>query len=164
MAGHDRIERFAKSASRHLKDAIELLEIPTSDPNRSDAMRRHLQGARYLAGYAAECLIKAYLIDQEGCRTLTSAEDRINARRAGEGKEPIRSISRSAAGHSILYLLGLTDLVERPGYDARLWSRVAVWDTGWRYVPDAPAREQAVRFVQDVERATDWLRPKAAWR
>src|SRR4051794_32059413 len=81
MPTRDRLSDFVKSAPRRLKDAEELIEHPTADPQRSDADRRHLRGAMYLAGYAVECLLKAYLIEQEGCQSLAAAQARINERR-----------------------------------------------------------------------------------
>ena len=60
MPFRDTIQDYRRSATRRLEDAKELLEPPTLDPQRSDADRRHLRGAMYLAGYAVECLVKAY--------------------------------------------------------------------------------------------------------
>ena len=77
MAIRDRLSDFVKSGPRRLKDANELMEMPTADAQRSDAKNRHLRGAMYLAGYAIECLLKAYLIEQEDCQSLADAQDRI---------------------------------------------------------------------------------------
>ncbi len=74
MAFRDTIQDYRRSATRRLEDARELLEPPTLDAQRSDAGRRHLRGAMYLAGYAAECLVKAYLIQHMNAQTLTAAE------------------------------------------------------------------------------------------
>ena len=62
MPFRDTIQDYRHSAARRLEDARELLEPPTLDPQRSDADRRHLRGAMCLAGYAVECLVKAYFI------------------------------------------------------------------------------------------------------
>ena len=114
----------------------------------------------YLAGYAAECLLKAYLIDQEECQSLAEAQKRINRRRQSQGQEAIPDIAHTSAGHNIGLLVGLTDLAERPGYDPRLWGRVDQWKSTWRYIPDSPDRIKAEKFMSDVRAAIDWLSPK----
>jgi hypothetical protein len=63
MPARGRFSDYVKSAARRLKDAEELLQPPNADPQRSDADRRDLRGAMYLAGYAVESLLKAYLIE-----------------------------------------------------------------------------------------------------
>ena len=61
MAFYDTIKDYRAAANQRLGDARELMETPTRDSERSDAEQRHLRGAMYLAGYAVECLLKAYL-------------------------------------------------------------------------------------------------------
>lgn len=136
------------------------MEMPTADPQRSDAGSRHLQGAMYLAGYAVECLLKAYLIEQQECQSLTEAQARINSRRMSRGQEPIDRIASTSAGHDIYYLVGLTDLSIRPGYDPALWGRLSAWKSTLRYEHHAPKRDTAERFLRDVRTAVKWLRPK----
>jgi hypothetical protein len=72
----------------------------------------------------------------------------------------IPNIAQSSAGHGIDRLVGLTDLTERPGYDPRLWGRVALWQSAWRYMHDFPDRRKAEAFVADVCAAVNWLSPK----
>ncbi len=160
MPVRDRLSDFLKSGPQRLKDAEELMEKPTADAERSDADTRHLRGAMYLAGYAVECLLKAYLIEQERCQSLTQARTRMGARRKRRGQEPIERIASTSAGHDIYYLVGLTDISARPGYDAKLWGRLAAWKSTWRYEHDAPSRPVAERFLDDVRFAVAWLRPK----
>lgn len=81
MPDFDNISDLVKSGPRRLQDAEELMQPPTHDRQRSDAQTRHLRGAMYLSGYGVECLLKAYLVEQEGCRTLTEAQNKINDRR-----------------------------------------------------------------------------------
>jgi hypothetical protein len=159
MPGFDGIDDFLKSSSRRLKDAEELMEQPSRDPNRSDASRRHLRGAMYLAGHAVECLVKAYLIEQEDRQSLRDAQVQINSRRQAKGQR-LCNIGGSTQGHSIAFLLTLTDLAVRPGYEPNLWGRVANWNPYWRYDPSIPGRTEADEFVQDVRSALDWLLPK----
>ena len=160
MPFRDTIQDYKRSATRRLEDAKELLELPTLDSQRSDSDRRHLRGAMYLAGYAAECLLKAYLIQHQDAQTLASAMDAINDQRRQQGREPVENIARSAAGHKILYLLQLTDLPRYPVYDPRLWARVAQWRSSWRYETESISRLEAVEFLNDVQTIVDWLSPK----
>ena len=156
----DGISQLVKSGPRRLRDAEELMQLPTLRPHEGDANTRHLQGAMYLAGYAVECLLKAYLTEQERCQRLSEAENRINERRAKLNVEPVLKISSSAAGHSIGYLLQLTDLVEQAGYDPKLWGRVAVWRSVWRYDASVVKRDTAEAFMNDVRSAVNWLLPR----
>ena len=160
MPFRDTIQDYKRSAVRRLEDAKELLENPTLNPQRSDADSRHLRGAMYLAGYAVECLVKAYLIQQRNAQTLAAAGDVLNRQRQQQGKEPIKQIARTAAGHKIQYLLQLTDLPQYPMYDAKLWARVAQWRSSWRYETDAIARSDAEEFLSNVQAVADWISPK----
>ncbi len=160
MPQHARLSDFVKSSPRRFQDALELMEQPTASGTRSDAATRHLRGAMYLAGYAVELLLKAYLIEQERSQSIQEAQGKINKRRSDHSEPPIKNIATTAAGHSIEYLIRLTDLPERTGYDPELWGRVAVWSSGWRYDPDPPGRVAAQEFVEDVQAALNWLTPK----
>ncbi len=160
MPFRDTIQDYRRSAARRLEDAKELLELPTLDPQRSDADRRHLRGAMYLAGYAAECLVKAYLIQHMNAQTLAAAVDTLNEQRRQQGLEPVEQIARTAAGHKILYLLQLTDLPQYPAYDPKRWARVAQWRSSWRYETDMVAHTDAGEFLDDVQAVVDWLSPK----
>lgn len=160
MPFRDTIEDYRRSAFRRLEDARELLEPPTSDPNRSDANRHHLRGAMYLSGYAVECLLKACLIQYTNSQTLRAAENILNVQRRQKNLESIENIARSAAGHKIFYLLRLTDLESYPAYDPKIWSRVAQWRSSWRYETDTPRVMEADEFVNDVQAVANWLSPK----
>ncbi len=160
MPFRDTIRDYKRSAVRRLEDAKELLEAPTFDPQRSDADHRHLRGAMYLAGYAMECLLKAYLIQHMNAQTLTAAVDTLNQQRRQQGKEPVEQVARTAAGHKILYLLQLTDLPLYPAYDPKLWARVAQWRSSWRYEADLIARAEAEDFLYDVQSLVNWISPK----
>ena len=160
MAVRARLSDFVTSGPHRLQDAEELMEMPTAHAQRSDAGSGHLRGAIYLAGYAVECLHKAYLIEQEECQPLVEAQARINKRRQSRGQEPIDRIASSSAGHDIYYLVGLTDLSTRPRYDPALWGRLSAWKSTLRYEHDAPKREVAERYLRDVRKATQWPRPK----
>ena len=161
MAFHDTIRDYRRAAEQRLADARELMEMPTRDAERSDAERRHLRGAMYLAGYAVECLLKAYLIQHNNAPTLSAATVRLNRRRKNQGLQPVRNIARTAAGHQIAYLVELTDLpTTHTGYDRGLWGRVAAWQSAWRYESGQVPPEEAREFLEDVEAAVHWIQPK----
>lgn len=157
MAFRDTIKDYRRAATRRLEDARELMELPTLDSQRSDADQRHLRGAMYLAGYAVECPLKAYLIQQTNAPTLIKARAALNEQRQRQGAEPIENIARTAAGHQFYYPLNLTDLGSQPGYDSCLWGRLSQWQSAWRYESDAVNRVEAERFVNDVENAAKWI-------
>ena len=62
MPEHDGISEYLKAGLHRLRDAEELLQEPSIILKESGADTRHLRGAVYLAGYAVECVLKAYLI------------------------------------------------------------------------------------------------------
>ena len=75
----------------------------------------------YLAGYAVECLLKAYLIGQMNAQTLGEATALLDARRISKNLQPVQNILRTAAGHRIAYLVLVTTLsTDCPGYDLKL--------------------------------------------
>lgn len=77
MPTQDRISDFVKSGPHRLQNAEELMELPTRAAQGSDAGQRHLRAAMYLAGYAVECMLKAYLSEQEECQALGATQDKI---------------------------------------------------------------------------------------
>ncbi len=161
MPFRDTAEEYRKTALHRLADALELFEPPTRDAKNSDALRRHLRGSVYLAGYSVECLLKAYMIKQNNVQTLNKATEVINQRRAHQGEEPIENIARSAAGHKLYYLLQLTNLAGYNAYDAKLWGRLSKWQSSWRYETDTKifSRQEAMEFLIDVNSAVKWLSP-----
>ena len=161
MPFRDTAREYKRAAGRRFDDAHELMQMPTWDSQRSDAKQRHLRGAMYLAGYAVECLLKAYLIHQMNAQTLGEATQVLDVQRASRGLRPLRNILRTAAGHQIAYLIQLTDLqTAYPGYDLKLWGRLGEWQAAWRYESDIVARAEAETFLIDVQAAVDWLSSK----
>lgn len=157
-AEYDNKQTFRKSGFRRLRDAKQLAQPPTLDARQSDADTRHLRGAMYLAGYGVECLLKAYLINQEQCRSLAEAQDKINERREKMGLEPIKPIATSAAGHNLEYLLHLTDLESRLDNTHRiLFSVCAKWRSTWRYDPSSPSLKDAEAFLVAADTITRWI-------
>ena len=160
MAFHDTIDEYTAAADQRLTDARELMEPPTRDAARSDAKQRHLRGAMYLAGYAVECLLKAYLIQQEDTPTLSRAMRSLDKFRISKGQKAVKDIAHTAAGHQIVYLVKLTNLETYPGYDEKLWGRVGKWQSSWRYESGWVEQKKAQEFLKDVEVVVRWLQPK----
>ena len=161
MPFRDTIKEYRRAADYRLADARELMETPTRESHRSDAKQRHLRGAMYLAGYAVECLLKAYLIQHMSEQTLVAAMESLNKRRKRQGQSPVRNIARTAAGHEIAYLSQLTDLqTAYVTYDVKLWGRLGAWRSAWRYETERVLLPDAQEFLEDVEAAVNWLQPK----
>lgn len=155
MAEYDGISQFRKVAPRHLRDAEELLQPPSLAPQERGAAGRHLRAAVYLAGYAVECILKAYVISrQPSATTLTQA---VEARRAaGEGIPNVLG----AEGHRLPLLLSLTDLEAILATDhqrQRDWGICSKWKVSWRYDPNLPTASFAVEFVGATRDVYQWI-------
>jgi hypothetical protein len=140
---HDGYSEYVKAAQHRLADALELLEEPTYPGKSGNPQSRHLRGAMYLAGYAVECILKAYIITRHPpCRTLVEVDPTLVA----------------AAGH------GLDRLLVTSGLEAQLldrrqdWGICRSWTPDWRYNPQIPSRGEALNFVQSAERIHRWLK------
>lgn len=160
MHEHDRLSDYLKVAPLRLADAYELLEQPTWESNAHDAGHRHLRTAAYLAGYAVECALKAYIITIESAGllrdeyTLTAA---IQARRS-RGNCPDLSGKRA---HDLTLLLRVTGLESAMQCDERIrkqWGMLRKWKTEWRYDPRPyTSRRDARALVQAADALHAWL-------
>ncbi|NSW57462.1 MAG: hypothetical protein HPY44_15750 [Armatimonadetes bacterium] len=162
MLEYDGISELIKAAPRRLSDARELLEQPAWEPNRSDANYRHLVAAVYLAGYAVECLLKAYIIDRTDAvrKTKTQTWSQVLEYRKKSGKGPDLSGARS---HDLELLLRACDLPHRMQNDLDLraaWGKcVKRWRPSLRYRPD-PITDHgyATDTVDAIETVYEWLK------
>ena len=84
----------------------------------------------------------------------------LNRRRISKGQKTVKDIAHTAAGHQIAYLVELTDLKTYPGYDEKLWGRVAKWQSSWRYESGRVGQETAREFLEGVETVVRWLQSK----
>ena len=165
MLEYDGISELWKAAPKRLADARELLQAPTREMKRSDQSIRHLRGAVYLSGYAVECILKVYIIEQtdascrgSGKRVQTWSD--VLSIRQERGQTPDLSGRRS---HNLLLLYQATDLSQ---YVSQGSSIYATWNTcfkSWRvslrYNPnhmDDP--EMALQIVDALEAAYNWVR------
>jgi hypothetical protein len=155
MAEYEGISQFVKAAERRLRDAEELLQPPTLAPQEQGAETRHLRAAVYLAGYAIECILKVYIIQQQGVKTLTAAVDAL--RKAGKNVPDLNS----TIGHHLQRLLSLTDLerqLDNERERKKDWNICLKWRSNWRYDPTSPTRANAEEFVKAVRSVYAWVK------
>ena len=160
MAEYDGISEFRKVAPQRIRDAKKLLESSAIAPQQQGADARHFRAAVYLAGYAIECILKAYIIArQPPSRTLAEAM----SRRASSGEtlkgEPLPDI-QGAKGHNLPLLLLLTDLEKSLGTARdrqKDWAICLGWKSSWRYDPNPPSQPYAEDFVAAAERLYTWV-------
>lgn len=159
MARYDGKSEFVKAANSRLNDARLLLDAS----KQAKPAERHTQGAKYLAGYAVECILKVYIIHAQDANTLVEAVQRLRER---EQKRPNpRAIPdlMGAPGHQLRTLLSLTDLeghYEARSELGRAWNICLRWDSTWRYSPKQPPYEDAKEFVEAVETVYRWVKSK----
>ncbi len=155
---YDGFTELLKAAPKRLGDSLELLEEPSRDPGGSDAAYRHLCGAYYLAGYAVECALKAYII----CWL-----NRRNPTRIVAWSEAIRYLKTDVAGargHNLRLLLAASQLEPEIDTDEAMrqnWGICSKWDYNERYRPAFMTdRDAVVEFVGACEATYDWLRAR----
>jgi hypothetical protein len=106
MPQFDDKTEFVKAARARVADARALLDASRNQPPALS----HTQGAKYIAGYAIECILKAYLINSLGTNTLTEAVAELRAReRRAENPRLVPDLS-GVAGHNLRLILSFTDL------------------------------------------------------
>ena len=155
MAEFDGVSEYLKAAIQRLEDALELLQPPTRHPNRSDAGTGHLRGAMYLAGYALEFALKAYIIRGFGVQTLEQA-----IKIALLSKRRLMKRLNSADGHNLKLLLSLTDIEKQMDSDRtakKNWAVCSAWNSAGRYDPSPVRAEDAKYFVEAVLQYYAWL-------
>lgn len=157
MKQFDHISDYIKAAPKRLDDAWELLERPTWEPERRDARHRHHRGAVYLAGYAVECALKAYVISRV---PGTQRFDDALAQRQQAGE--MLPVLRGKQAHSLARLLRATDLEAAMDAQVELkkdWGAICQkWNPNLRYDPTHwTDRAAARRFVAGVDRVYRWV-------
>ncbi|HCU34749.1 MAG TPA: hypothetical protein DGT21_04660 [Armatimonadetes bacterium] len=160
MLRHDSVRDYAAVGPQRLADAYELLEQPTWENSADDAGHRHLRAAVYLAGYAVECALKAYIVsrefpgDRSGRRTLSETI----VRRTQRGDAPQLSGRRT---HNLTLLLRASHLERAMEHNERIkrqWGMLLKWDPDWRYNPRPYTDRSAARTLVDAAAALhDWI-------
>ena len=164
MAEYDGITHYLKAAVRRLEDAEELLSTPQVNATRSDALYRHTTGAVYLAGYAVECVLKAYILQRYNFPSVTEAQK--NASKALKSQFALINTSK---GHDLGFLLKMTDLEARmENHDVlkSYWAICRKWSPVLRYDPTAFASAkgedkslaQAKETIRAIREFHDWVR------
>ena len=158
---YDGHSELLKAAPKRLRDALELLEEPTREPDSSDAAYRHLCGACYLAGYAVECILKVYvirLLDYRRGPGFVRWSDVVE-HFATMPDGPDLSGARS---HSLRRLLAVSGLESELGTDPGMranWTQCERWDYAWRYVSAFQMSPVgARRFVEACRQTHDWIK------
>ncbi len=155
VAEYDGYSYYRKSAWRRLRDAEELLASPTVSPHEQGASVRHLRGAIYLAGYAVECALKAYLISRE---PPAQSLEQVLQRWSDGGRATPKLLG--AEGHNLFLLVSLTDLelpLQSDFERKKDWGICLRWRSTWRYDPEPPRPEFAAEFVAAVRRVVEWI-------
>jgi len=140
---------FRQLAPMHLANAYKLLERPASSLCDCARCEEHVRGAMYLAGYAIELILKAYLI-----RSLRKADWR----------EAVRALKRRGInvtgprGHSLPTLLRASGLDTRlPAGVSADYGTCSTWSSEWRYASVPRAHLVGTQFVQAAEGVHAWV-------
>jgi len=148
---------FELASRRHLTDASELLEPPTSDASAPDASTRHLAGAMYLAGYAVECKLKEFLFKKFSLLVTPAPGASITL-------DDIRPHIDGALGSHLKDLHSIPDLwsaTELSGRDTTMTANAgtcAAWRVAWRYTPPGNrARPDAEQLVNAASDLVTWM-------
>lgn len=141
---HQGISELTKAALHRKLDAWRLLR---NDGNGTPEVR-HGRGAAYLSGYSIECKLKATAMAFYACRTLDELIHRIGVD------------DRAVYTHGLEALWGLMPALWRRFQASEAYEhfrRVNAWRPSWRYNPKLMSGEEAVKFLEAVERVYEWL-------
>jgi HEPN domain-containing protein len=111
------------------------------------------RGSMYMAGYAAESLLKVKLMRMFSCNTLTDLETELRARRALPADGTIFT-------HKLELLMELTGAKARLNQRREQWeafNTVNRWVEAWRYTADLSNREDAEDFLDAVAVLVKWI-------
>jgi hypothetical protein len=153
MHPFDTLSDYLGAGRMRVVDAQELLQPPTFLPEDRAALTRHLRGAVYLAGYAVECALKAYIITESETETFSEA---ISARcEAGENLD-----FHGRRGHNLPLLMrasGLMPAVEMDPVLLRAWQYCLNWGPDERYKRLWTGRMDARQRVMAMARVSEWI-------
>lgn len=141
---------YVRVAPRHVADAYKLLEPSSSDGTPADATTRHLAGARYIAGYAVECALKAYLINYTATGSFSEARAALKKRGVDVYAGFVHELTRLLNASNL-------DTSADPAI-ASQFGICAVWTTDWRYDPNISLTETDARdFVDAASAIRQWV-------
>lgn len=132
-----------KAGFRRLQDAQALLD--------SDQPAERAQCAKYLAGYAVECKLKAIAMEIFRCSTLEKLAVKLNLSESDIFSHNLEKLAKTMPS---LYNRLMQSEVRRT------FASVNRWSPSWRYDPGVVNDQQhdfAVSFVHDVRNVYNWL-------
>jgi HEPN domain-containing protein len=141
---------FQQSARKRLADAYELLEPPSRDKRRS---RQHQDGAVYLAGYAVECALKAFLIRK-------AQVSNPSAQSLEEAAVVLGFAKKRFLVHLLEQLRDDGDLLARMAWDPEITNDFNIclkWKPEWRYRGERVKEVEPREFVDAVGRMYRWV-------
>jgi len=153
---------FGKAGPRRLADAERLMWDPPTGARlrgqRPTPAQLHAGGAAYVAGYAVECALKAYIITKTPNAVALKAA--MNTRKT-RGDRPWDL--GGSKGHNLQLLLSATDLGAHMDAEQGIKSAFAVcakWSSDRRYDPRVVAPDTARAFVDAARRVSGWVRAR----
>jgi len=140
---------FRQVAPTHLANAFRLLERPLSDLCPCTRCEVHIAGAMYLAGYAVECIVKAYVTRSLGKTYWDEVVRELNRRGVDV---------KGGRGHDLPALLNASGLhLSMPHTIAADYAACSTWSPEWRYRQGTATHTTGVQFVQAAERVYRWV-------
>ena len=153
---YDSWGELKRAAPKRLSDAWELLEHPTRNRHEADAPYRHLCAARYLGGYAVECILKVHII------LLVRARSHQPIEHWGEVIDYFQRLAEpldlsGAHSHDLGKLFSASQLAGHVDGDRetkQAWGRCVKWDYAERYRPGHVLSRERIE-VEDFVKACD---------
>jgi hypothetical protein len=146
---HSHYGDYIGASPKRLADARKLLASACSRSGEREVDLPHLCGAQYLAGYAVECALKAYIIRQLHSRRVT--------RKVQTWDEVVKHLPElaGAESHNLELLLKATDLAGRPDWDPWAWGQCLKWYPALRY-RDGPIGTTA-QIIGACGKVSKWI-------
>ena len=149
---------YIEVAARHLCDAQKLMALapfcPSGAACPTPVQAQHFVGAMYLAGYAVECALKAYLLVQYGKGTFSEVQVVVAASGGYLGR---------AQAHALTSLQAASDLALAGPLQAA-FSDCAKWTTDWRYAPRVAGytEVEAMKSIESAQAVYQWVNQERA--
>lgn len=135
---------ISKAGYRRLRDAEALLAL--KEP------LEHAQCAKYVAGYAVECKLKAMAMEMHSCYTLKDLSEKLEVSE--------KDIFTHSLEKLVKQMPSLYNRLQSNESVRRVFVRLNNWCPAWRYKPGEvtkAARKSASDFLADVKVVYNWL-------
>jgi hypothetical protein len=136
---------LSKAAARRLGDGLALEQLAVADPKRAHC-------AKYIAGYAIECLLKTIALETYGCYSLQELAQKLDI---SDDEVFVHGLEKIARRLPSLY-----NRLKSCKAQWRAFARVNQWQPSWRYEAGEAGRyaaESAASFLADVQVVYNWL-------